>query len=134
MKANQFYRQWITEYIKEKDDRSGDPIQDGDLLDWIAEKFELGEFKQLNKPVVMQAKGRPCPQCEGIGRVVDDDFTGETIPCETCGGAAVGQRSGGTNAEGEELLCFCANGGREGLHGICTNCGNYVGSSREGHL
>lgn len=49
-------------------------------------------------------------------------------------GAAVGQRSVDTNAEGEELLCFCANGGREGLHGICTNCGNYVGSSREGHL
>ena len=38
-------------------------------------------------------------QCDGIGRVVDDDFTGETIPCETCGGAAVGQRSVGTNAE-----------------------------------
>lgn len=46
-------------------------------------------------------------------------------------GAAVGQRSGDTNAEGEELLCFCANGGREGLRGVCTNCGNYVGSSRE---
>lgn len=55
MKANQFYRQWITDYRIEKNDRSGEPIQDGDLLDWLAEKFESGEFKQLNKPVVMQA-------------------------------------------------------------------------------
>lgn len=31
-----------------------------------------------------------------------------------------------TVAEEDELLCFCANGGREGLHGICTNCGNYI--------
>lgn len=52
MKANQFYRQWITDYRKEKNDRSGEPIQDGDLLDWIAQKFETGEFKQLDKPVV----------------------------------------------------------------------------------
>lgn len=74
MKANQFYRQWITDYRIEKNDRSGEPIQDGDLLDWLAEKFESGEFKQLNKPVVMQG----C-QCK--------DRIGETKVwcCNQCG-------------------------------------------------
>ena len=31
-----------------------------------------------------------------------------------------------TVAEVREIYCFCANGGREGLHGICTNCGNHI--------
>lgn len=36
-----------------------------------------------------------------------------------------------TVAEGEDLYCFCANGGREGLNGICTKCGNHVAIPRQ---
>lgn len=122
----------ITDYRKEKNDRSGEPIQDGDLLDWIAQKFETGEFKQLDKPVVMQAKGRHCQQCDGIGRVVDDDFTGENIPCETCGGATVASEGLGEANKCVDAGCpQCKN---TDIYDIddhwtkCNNCGfTFVG-------
>lgn len=42
---------------------------------------------------------------------------------------------GEAQSQSEDIYCFCANGGREGLNGICTNCGNYVArSSCEGAL
>lgn len=68
-------------------------------------------------------------------RLLKHDVMQGAHPTEEKGATEqLGNEAVDTNAEGEELLCFCANGGREGLHGICTNCGNYVGSSREGHL
>ncbi len=32
-----------------------------------------------------------CEQCYGLGKVVDDDFTKEMIPCETCGRSSEAQ-------------------------------------------
>jgi hypothetical protein len=102
-----FIRKWLANPEKHYDEHCRN-----EMLDDLYSVIEQTQPKQkLNVHGVMQPEGSDGAE-----------------------GAAVGQRSGGTNAEGEELLCFCANGGREGLHGICTNCGNYVGSSREGHL
>lgn len=86
MKANQFYRQWITDYRKEKNDISGEPIQDGDLLDWIAEKFETGEFKQLDKPVVMQAEGSDGVSGAAVGNSADGQSGSDGVMkwCDSC--------------------------------------------------
>jgi hypothetical protein len=37
------------------------------------------------------AEGEVCEQCFGLGRVKDDDYTNETIPCETCGRSSEAQ-------------------------------------------
>jgi hypothetical protein len=91
------------------------------------------ELSNSHKPVIMQGLTDI-----GLLKILHEVRLGRMSAAEAFhkikGSPTVGQRGVGTNAEGEELLCFCANGGREGLHGICTNCGNYVGSSREGHL
>jgi len=52
MTAPEIYRKWMSDYKFEKRITSKEPIEDGDILDWLAEKVANNSFAN---PIVMRS-------------------------------------------------------------------------------
>lgn len=91
--------------------------------------FEIGELYSKGKVFMIV--------CEYMAQFEQAGIYSHVVRPASANGSGVEPLAteAGAQSQSEDIYCFCANGGREGLNGICTNCGNYVArNSYEGAL